>query len=256
MRAKEGGEVDGFGVQYGGFKGGEVEGCGFLRAQASAPLFGFPLRLFLLGCLGFNLPGLRQGGGHQTGGDRHDAHPDDQHKEGEDLPPDCYRVHVAVAHRGKRHNRPPETVEYGGEGFRLGFVFKVVDARRGEVEHDKSDDKKQDDFLPHHPGGNGKPLKGPVVADHLQGAHQPQDPERPQGPPVQRAVQVEGQNGQQVDDTVKTEDIPQGFGGHIDPQQVFHRKNRHGKYFKNVEAVLYGRAQAGKRLNGVGDERE
>jgi hypothetical protein len=99
-----------------------------------------------------------------------------------------------------------------------------------------------------------KTLQCTVVTDQLKGPEEPQDPQGTKGAEIQGSGEVKRQDGQQVDDPVKTENIPEGVSGHVDPQHVFNGEDYDAEDFKIIEETPDARAQVGEGIHGKGDQ--
>ncbi len=201
-----------------------------------------------------DLPGLGDGRRDQSGRDGNHSHPYNEHKKGKDLAPQGDGIYIPVSHSGQSYDGPPKAVEDGGEHLGLGLVFKEIDPAGGKVSEDARDDQEEDDLLFYDSRGNMNSLHGPVVPDEFQSPEDPEDAESPKCPQIECPGQIERQDGKQVDDPVKTENIPPWMLSDEDAEEIFSCKNDHTEDLKGIEHFQHRRVVAGQGLYGKSDQ--
>ena len=135
---------------------------------------------------------------------------------------------------------------------RLRGVFKVINAGRRQVEHDRGDSAEQNEFLPGDAQRAPKARGRAVVCDQFQNARGAQQPKRAQRAQIHAGRRkVKGQNRGEVYQPVKTEnefrlalggdDAQRVFGGECGDDDDFHDMQRAPRGFRQVRQGFNGK---------------
>jgi len=182
-------------------------------------------------------------GGHDPRRDGDDAvahHHDDR---SHDLSQRRHRGDLAVAHGGERDDDPIDAV-----GNAMEAVIALFDHVHQCAQQAADDDHEVDengDLSP--PGLDGQFQLGFLTGEARQVQH-PEQPQQPQRPDHDQHLaagdeerKVHRQDRDEVDDAVKTEDVPSGLRGGNDPQDVLEGEEDGDRPFGNVqEGVVFG----------------
>ena len=147
-------------------------------------------------------------------------------------------------------------MEHGRKLLWLGLILEVIDAYSRDIQQDQGHTQKEHEFFLGDVQRHVKASDCGTVASEFEEAKQPQHPEGPNRTQVNSCPEVERQDGCEIDDAEKTEDVCESGRRDQDSQGVLNAEDNDAEYLNAPKPRLRRRGEVGKCFNGKGNQRE